>query len=132
METDPSGRDMAEKDIFEREVRRAKDAAKTAYPPPGYVGGQTINYSRSHEMAGTAAGYATAEQAEPIRTADQEVRLMLQKAINIKETRIHQAQNEQTEAHYLRSLFDALPTKMSHDAAMGLKVLLRNYGNSPY
>ena len=67
----------------------------------------------------------------PIGTADQEARYHLNTLISAKMNRIQQAQQDMTDAHYLQALMESLPTKMSHDAAMGLKILVRSYGNSP-
>lgn len=115
------GREMTEREKYERDISilKAKAYAEAKVP---------ANYSRSHETAGNST---TEAPGDPVGSADEEARHLLRKLINTKMTRTDYAQMEAAEAHYLRALFDSLPTKMSHDAAMGLKLLVRSYGNTP-
>lgn len=113
-------------DAPKREINdyELKQRLAGAYEEEAQIFKATDNVSRSHETAACDFG-------GPIRTVDQEVRYSLQNLINVKMTRIDRAQQEAVEAEYLRALFDSLPTRMSHDAAMGLKLLVKHYGNSP-
>lgn len=69
--------------------------------------------------------------SRPIGTADQEAKRHLENLIQVKRKRLESAQQDATEMFYLQSLLDSLPTKLTHEAAMGLNVLTRIYGNSP-
>lgn len=111
-----TGRDMTEAEVFSTKVEEARRMAE-------------MNATKKHSVDQCSTRVCDAPNT--VGTADQEVRYLIQKLINLKETRIELAQQEAVEAHYFRALFDALPTKMSHDAAMGLKLLVRSYGNSP-
>lgn len=116
---DPTlGRDLTEAEVFAQRVKEATQMAEMKQAE-----------SRLHRSADSTQGCYATEGA--IGTADQEARYGLQSLINVKTTRIDLAQKEAQDAHYLRALYDALPTKMSHDAAMGLKLLVRSYGNTP-
>lgn len=122
-----TGRDLTEAEVFARKVDEAGQMAEAKVPYRNEGGGGSPISGHSVDQCSTRG----CDTTPTVGTADQEVRYLIQKLVNLKETRIELAQQEAIEAHYFRALFDALPTKMSHDAAMGLKLLVRSYGNSP-
>lgn len=60
-----------------------------------------------------------------------EAKRRLEHLIQTKRKRLEIVQQEAADMFYLQALLESLPTRLSHEAAMGLNLLTRAYGNTP-
>lgn len=89
--------------------------------------GDQIREMENQKRRDRDATCAKEAYSDPTMTADQEARRMVRNVTRNVDSSVASLQNKLMELHYLTALFDALPSKMSYEAAQGLKILLRNY-----